>query len=333
MKRIVILLLASLSFCTNLLAQNNLQSADDLGRIALTPIIAGNANIPSYATSLVKNKLIQVVTQNGLGGSAIDQRFVITANLVEVSKEITTTAPPMVAIGIMPTLYIGDLETGNLYASCALPMINGVGTNETKAYMSAIRTMQIQGPSVTSFIEQGKAKIIEYYNSQIDFIISKAAALADQDRFDESIMVLLAVPDVCKEAYAKAMDMTATVFQKKIDKEGAILLNSATQAWNADLSYYGAETAAGYLSKIHPNSASFAGGYALSETIAKRVKELDTREWNFKMQQYKDERDLQNKRLDYGHDERMSMISAAKEVGVARAKQPITYNYTRVSWW
>lgn len=331
-KNSALTILLSFIFCAGY-GQNILQSTDDLGRIALVPVIVDNATIPPYASALVKNKLIQAVTQSGLGGSSFDQRFIITANIVEVSKEITPTAPPMVALGLSATLYIGDVATGNLFSSYPLSMVNGVGTNETKAYMSAIKAINMQTPEVKNFIEKGKTRIIEYYNSQIDFIIADAMALTNQEKFDDAISILFTVPEVCKEAYIKAMDAVADVYQRKIDKEGAVLLNTARQVWNADQSYSGADEAASYLSKVHPLSSSFTGACELSDNIAKRIKEIDTREWNFHMKQYDDGQKVLNKQIDNAHAEKMSMISAAKEVGIAKYSLPITYNYNHITWW
>ena len=274
MKKIIIsLLIISLSGIISQ-AQNNLESTDDFGRISLTPIMASNTYIPSYATAIVKSKLVQIVTQNGLSCESLDNRFVMTANMVEVSKDITATMPTMVAVVVAPTLYIGDLETGKLFASCSLPMIKGVGTDETKAYISAINSMRLSDSSIAKFVNTGKNKIIEYYNSQIDFILSQAETLSNQERYDEAIVLLLSVPNVCKDAYLRAMDMASVVFQKEIDKDGATLLNTARQVWNANQSYEGAEEAGEYLSQIHPNSSSFVGATKFSEEIAKRIKEM-----------------------------------------------------------
>ena len=321
MKKIFIsLLIISLSGIVSQ-AQNVLTSTDDFGRLSLTPIIASNANIPSYSTALVKSKLIQIVTQNGLSCESLDNRFVITANMVEVSKEITATMPTMVAVAVAPTLYIGDLETGKLFASCSLPMIKGVGTDETKAYISAINSMRLSDSSIAKFVNTGKNKIIEYYNSQIDFILSQAETLSNQERYDEAIVLLLSVPNVCKDAYLRAMDMASVVFQKEIDKDGATLLNTARQVWNANQSYEGAETAGEYLSQINPNSSYYVDAAKLSEEIAKRIKEIDKREWNLLLKQHDDDVQLKRK-----------AIEAIRAIGEARAKQTATYN-TKVYWW
>lgn len=327
------LIVSSLFFSTLTFCQNTLSSTDDLGRISLTPVIVNNSNCPSYAEAVIKDKLAQIVTQNGLGGTSYEHRFVITANVIETYREMTSTAPAMVVINLQPSLYIGDIESGNLFASCHLGTKSGVGTNETKAYLNAIKNIQTESPELTHFLETGKEKIIQYYNSQIDFIISKAQSLLDQELYDEAICLLFSVPDVCKDAYLQAMDMTAIVYQQKINKESAVLLNTAYQLWNANQSYEGAEKAASFLSKIHPLSDSVPEALSLSEAIARRVKEIDTREWNFKMQQYADQQNRINKQIDNSHEEKMQLINAARDVGVAKAAQPVTYNYNRITWW
>ena len=129
-------------------AQNSVGKADDMGRIVLSVHIEANANIPSYAKSIVANKLTQIASKNGVAGTSLDKRFVITANVIEVSRDITATAPPKVALTIIPTVYIGDGITGVLYASYELPSVKGVGDNETKAYISAVKAINILQTSI-----------------------------------------------------------------------------------------------------------------------------------------------------------------------------------------
>ena len=309
--------------CMAAFAQNNEGKMDDAGRIALTPVILENSNIAPSAANVVLNKLTQIVTKNGLAGDSFDPRFVITANMVELDHYVTATAPPMQAYSFSPTLYIGDAATGNLFATCPLNTVKGVGASEAQAYMQAVRALKTNGPEIQAFIETGKTKIIEWYNTQIDFLISEANSLAGQDRYDEAIALLFTVPTVCKDAFDKAMRAAEQIFQQKIDIEGAQLLNTATHVWNANQSWAGASEAASYLSRIHPLSAVMPAAMDLSETIAKRVKELDTREWNFAMKQFDASVSLESQR-----------ISAMAEIGKAMAKRPVNYyNMNSFGWW
>ncbi|MBR4809379.1 MAG: hypothetical protein IK031_03760 [Bacteroidales bacterium] len=309
--------------CISAAAQNNQGKMDDAGRIALTPVILPESTIPPAAANVVLNKLTQIVTKNGLAGSCFDPRFIITANMVELDHYVTATTPPMQAISFSPTLYIGDAATGTLYATCALGTIKGAGNTDSQAVMQAVKALRTNAPELQAFIETGKIRIIEWYNTQIDFLISEANSLAGQDKFDEAIALLYTVPTVCKEAFDKAMRAAEQIFQQKIDIEGAQLLNTATHVWNANQGWEGANEAAGYLSQIHPLSSVMPQAMALSETIAKRVKELDTREWNFAMKQFDASVSLESQR-----------ISAMAEVGKAMAKRPVNYyNMNSFGWW
>ena len=185
MKKIIASIILAAAVVTSF-AQNNQGKMDDMGRIALTPVILENSYIPAAASNVVLNKLTQIVTQNGLAGDSFDPRFIITANMVELSHDVSATTPPMQAYTLSPTLYIGDAATGTLYATCALNPIKGAGTNATKAYMQAVKMLKANSPEVQRFIETGKTRIIEWYNTQIDFLISEANALAGQDKYDAS---------------------------------------------------------------------------------------------------------------------------------------------------
>lgn len=322
MKKIFTAILLA-TVCIAGFAQNKEGKLDDAGRIALNPVILDNCNIAPGASNVVLNKLTQIVTKNGLAADSFDPRFIITANMVELDHYVTATAPPMQAFSFSPTLYIGDAATGILFATCPLNPVKGVGASDAQAYMQAVRSLKVNGPEIQAFIETGKTRIIEWYNTQIDFLISEANALAGQDKYDEAIALLFTVPTVCKDAFDKAMRAAEQIFQQKIDIEGAQLLNTATHVWNANQSWSGANEAASYLSRIHPLSSVMPAAMDLSETIAARVKELDNREWNFAMKQFDASVSLESQR-----------IAAMAEVGKAMAKRPVNYyNMNSFGWW
>ncbi len=314
--------LAVLAFCLIVpcRAQNSLGVADDYSRLSLIPIISDNTAIPPYAHDLLMNRLRQIVTRNGLGGDSYDQRFVITANFVEMSKEVSSSAPVMYSVNLDATLYIGDIATGTLFSSCSLGEIKGLAKTDNRAYLSAIKRISPDDPRVQRCLEEGKNKIIEYYNSQIDFLIAKAYAFADQEDYWDAIDLLMDVPDVCKDAYMKAMDAIGGIYQRKIDAESAVALAQAEAIWSATLSYDGAIQAAELLSMVHPQSSSAAGAASLNQKIATRIREVDKREWAYKVQAQKNEYNLSK-----------AGIEAARAVGIAQAKRPVYYYNVR--WW
>jgi hypothetical protein len=197
--------------------QNDLGKSDDLARIALNPYVPEQIEgMPAIARDNLKNKLGQIATANGIGGAAKNQRFIITANIAVLTKDITPTAPPMQALTLEVTIYVGDGREGTKFASTSRT-VKGVGENENKAYIAALKGINAKDPEFASVLETGKARIIEYYNSRCDLIIQQASSLAGQEKFDEALSELMSVPEVCKQCHEFAMEAAVSVFKSKAE--------------------------------------------------------------------------------------------------------------------
>ncbi|MEJ6776572.1 MAG: hypothetical protein QNK85_04530 [Crocinitomicaceae bacterium] len=309
---------------TNINAQNKKGKSDDLGRIVLNSYIAPQAEaIPSHAKRMLLNKLSQVTSYNGMGGSSLNPRFILTPNITVLTKDITPTAPPMHALTLEVTFYIGDGIDGKLFANSSL-QIKGVGQNENKAYIAALKRINPKNPALKDLIVEGKEKIIEFYNSQCDFFIKEAKTLEGQNKFEAAILKLTSVPDVCKECYDKCMDAVAPIYQKQIDRECKMKLAEAKNAWSTGQDAAGADNASEYLAGIDPNASCFGEVKKLTSQIAARIKALDQREWNFKLKQQQDDVNIQK-----------ATIKAARDIGVAYGNnQPdVNVTYNTVGWW
>ena len=189
---------------------------DDFGRVVLNAFLPENISLPSEAKNLLLTKLNQITTNNGMGGSQVNPRFVITANVNVGTKDIVAGPPQMIAQNIDITFFIGDAITNTKFASSTLSL-KGVGTNENKSFIEAIKTINPKNKDVVSFIDEGKRKIIDYYSSQCDFIIKGAQTLVRQEKYDEAIFQLTLVPEVCQECYFKCLDTLGSIYQKKIE--------------------------------------------------------------------------------------------------------------------
>lgn len=202
-------------------SQNNYGKSDDEARIVLNTFVPKNIleNAPS-ARKLFLTKLGQITSRNGLGGSQANSnsRFIISGDLNIISKDVLPTAPPKYAVTIEATLAIGDGIDGKSFAS-EFVEFKGIGISEDKAFIAAIRKINPRHKMVKELLEKGKQKIIEYYNTQCDFILKEANTLADQKEFDSSISKLIEVPEVCKECYDKAMDLSSVIYKRKIENE------------------------------------------------------------------------------------------------------------------
>lgn len=321
MKKILLSLLMIIGY--NAYSQNALGKSDDAARITLAAYVPQQIDkMPDAARSILANKLNQIVTQNGMGGAANNERFIITANVNVISKDLTATAPPMTALVLEVTLYIGDGFVGTKFSSTSIN-VKGVGESETKAYISALKGISPTNSNIQSFVGNGKSKIIEYYNSKCDFIIKEVQTLVSQNNFEEAIFKLTSVPEVCKECYDKCMDAVGPIYQKQIDRECKSKLMEANTAWNAAQDSYGADTAGGILAQIDPNASCYKEALALSNKIAQRIKEIDQRDWKLQLKEQQDNVDIQK-----------ATIKAIRDIGVAYGNgQPKTVTYNVRGWW
>ncbi|GEP49674.1 hypothetical protein FNO01nite_03460 [Flavobacterium noncentrifugens] len=296
------------------------KSADDSGKISLTAFVPEQTEkIPDGAAGMLTNKINQILSQNGMGSSAYNSRFIITANIVVLTKDLTATAPPMTAMTLEVTLVIGDGFEGRKFASHTVT-VKGVGTNENKGYMEAIKLINPKNPEIQSFVASGKSKIIEYYNSNCANIIKQAKALEQQNKLDEAIYMLTSVPDASADCFNKAMAAAEPLYKKQIDKECKTRLMEATTLWNANQTVDAANQAGELLSAIDPQSSCFGEVKVLSAKIGKRVQEIDKREWKYKVDS---EIGLEKDR-----------IKAIRDIGVAYGNgQPKTVNYNVRGWW
>lgn len=317
MNKLIVCMLCFIS--VNAFAQKTAAKSDDVGRITLAPYVPEQIDqMPEAARNMLSNKLSQIITQNGMSGNAMYQRFILAANIVVVTKDITPTSPPMQAYSLDITLCIGDGIDGTKFASTTIST-KGVGENETKAYISALKSLKTNDPAYQTFIEKAKTKIIDYYNKRCDFIIKNAQTLASQNKYEEAIYELTSVPEACSACYDKCMAALGPIYKKQIDKDCKVKLAEANNFWGASQTYDGAVQAAELLSTIDPSAACFGEVKVLSNKIAARVKELDGREWKYILKEQAQESER---------------IKAIRDIGVAYGNgQPKTVNYNVVGWW
>ncbi len=295
------------------------EKKDDLARVAVTAWVPDQIEgMPAAARQSLTNKLTQVITTNGVSNSGYSSRFILTANITVLTKDLTATAPPMQAYTLDVALFIGDGFDGTLFASQSI-QVKGVGTNETKAYLAALNSIKPSDPNIVAFVQKGKQKIVEYYNAKCPFILKEAKTLEEQNKFEEAIFLLTSVPDACPDCYDKTMTAVKPVYQKMIDRDCKLKLAEASNIWSANQTVDAANQAGAILSSIEPQASCYGEVKALNTKIAARVKELDAREWKYILKE---------------QEQVSESIKAIRDVGVAYGNgQPKSVTYNVNGWW
>jgi len=306
------------------LAQNKMDKTDDLGRIAIVPYVTDQIeDLPEIAKNNLRSKMAQILTKQGIAGSAgFSSQFIMVPNISVLSKDVVAGAPPKVALNLEVAFYIGDGINGVKYGSAAV-MAKGVGSTETKAYVSALRNISSSNKDLAQLIVTAKERILEYYNDGCDFILKEADNLAAENKFDEALYALSSVPVVSKECFNKAQDRIGDVYQQMIDRDCDMLLNQATNAWNAGQNYEAAVEATELLNQIEPESACFSKVKTLSKSIRAGIKDTNNKEWA-----------MLNKQLESITEIEKNRLSTTKEIALAYANnQPKNVVYNVKGWW
>ncbi len=312
MKKVILFAALATMVATKGFTQNTLGKSDDIQRIALTPLVPQQLeNVPDEARNLLLNKMNQVATQNGLSGGGENARFILAPNVVVLTKEMTPTAPPMVALDVQVMFFIADVVTQTIYSQATI-QVKGAGVNETKAYIAALKTIKPTDPALKNMVDKGKNKIVEYYNSQCDFIIKEAQSQAGMKNYAQAIATLSGVPQVCKECYDKAMAQIPAIYKDYVDYQSCLDLSNAKAAW----SNLNAALAAASLANITPDSKCYAEAQTLVAEIKAKMQADEQKEWDFKLKMWQDGVDLEKQRID-----------AAREIGVEWAKNPHGWTY------
>lgn len=226
----------------------------------------------------------------------------------------------MYAYTLQFDLFIGDGMTGTLFASTQVEA-KGVGNTKDKAYLQALKALNPRSPALKQFVIEGKEKIIDYYDKNGEAIIQRAESLAQSQKYDEALFELSAIPVECTALYQRACTLMQDFYTKQINEEGAQLLAQARAEWNAGQDREAADRAGAILGGINPQSSAYAAAQQLHNEISARIRQLDAREWAFKMQEQKNAQDLA-----------MAEINAARDVAVAYAKNQPTPVYN-IYWW
>jgi hypothetical protein len=309
-KTISILVVASmfLSFSiVNLHAQGN--------NLALKVLVTDQPEpFPYNAKSQLQNKLNLILTKNGLASADVLNRFFVTVVATPSTKDVIPGPPMQIAQNMDFTFYIADYYTQVIYSTVMLTS-TGVGTNDNKSYMDAIKRLNINNSEVASFVKEGKNKIIKYFDDNADKMLLEIRTLAKQRDYEKALFLLTGIPYDCKK-YTEFMTLADDVYQQYVDYMCDVNLAEAKSVWASSQNAEGAVLAGEYLAQILPDAKC----YSDAENLYKEIKEKVLDDWKFEMKKYQDGVDLESQRID-----------AWKSIGTAygEGQQPIT---TNIAW-
>jgi hypothetical protein len=303
----------SILICTAAFSSVKAQECD----IALTPIVTPSAAGDNLAQvdSYLRNRLRMLATKANSISGLTNGQFAIVCGYDIIDKQIVSGEPNKIVYRVNYVMHIVDLKGKKIYASYSKEL-RGIGDNETKSLINTFQKVNISNAEINTFVQQGKQKIIEYYDNNYQNIIKTAKASAAMKNFDAAIYNLMSVPECCK-GYGKVIQELMLVYQQFVNQHCNENLAQARAAWIAAPNSEGAATASVYLSEIYPDAACYGDAQELANEIKKQMGE----EWKIMMRRYNDSLSLERQR-----------INAMREISIAYVNSQPKTEVTNVFW-
>ena len=150
MRRFFTVLLLTLSAAAYIHAQE---------RLTVSVAVPGGISSENAVTTLTSN-LKQALVLND--AAADNSRFVLQTKIAELSKDVTSTAPPMFVTELEISLFITDTASGDILSQTSFT-VKGIDDNEQASYMDAVKKVKARDPKLRALINQAK----EYFDEHI----------------------------------------------------------------------------------------------------------------------------------------------------------------------
>jgi hypothetical protein len=275
LKKFILLICCCLPLCA---AAQPMLSAKEM--IAVTPLVSDGIDLPADAQASLASKLNRIVTQNGFG--SFSGQFVLTANLVTTDKQVTATAPPQYVVKFEASFYVVDVIEQTIIDETSVTL-SGVDRLEHKAAIQAINQINPQSPALRTFMRNVRTKIIDYYNTRIPTLLTKAQSLADRNDLEGALAILSAIPESVDQYPVIADQMTA-VYERLLDRNATAAILEA----NGKIALRDYKGALDALSAVDPASTKIEEVFALVAQIKEAVDAKEAQEWADRMMYYED---------------------------------------------
>lgn len=134
MRRFFTVLLLTLSAAAYIHAQE---------RLTVSVAVPDGISSENAVTTLTSN-LKQALVLND--AAADNSRFVLQTKIAELSKDVTSTAPPMFVTELEISLFITDTASGDILSQTSFT-VKGIDDNEQASYMDAVKKSRPATPS------------------------------------------------------------------------------------------------------------------------------------------------------------------------------------------
>lgn len=294
MKKLFLTLFMGL-FCSVAFTQNSM---------SIHPSVS-NEGFAESTCKYIENKLKAVISSNENWNVSDWSRLVLAVKINPTRQDVTPTAPVKISVEFDVFFSVGDITDNHIFRTEKITM-SGIGASEEQAYTAAFKTFSAKNPTINKMLDETRSLVENYYKTHCQQIVQRANMLVNTNSYDEAIFLLTSIPDVCTDCYGKCIDLVSSVYKQKIDYEGNQLLKNARAEWMKGQDKEAASRVAEIVKEIDPNSSAYSDARKLQNTIAGKLNADDKLAW-----------ELSEKQMQARHETTLSVIDAARAIGVA----------------
>ena len=279
-------------------------------------------NVPEKAETQLRDKMFAALSSAGLATTAENASVALVPSISILNEQTGAGIQNNVSMNLNYTFSLVGIASGVVFDSYVVEGVQTRGQNKINAVARSFAGVNLNSPAFQAFLSNGQSKIVAYYQRQLQKTLAKAQTKINTKQYDDALAILMEIPEETPGYTTKVLPMVERTYKMYANNLAASLLQQAQAAWAAAPDEEGAERVAEILSEMPVGTTSSVAARQLVKEIEGRVKALDQRRWA-----------AMNAALAREHQERMSVIKAAREVAAAQVKRPITVVQHVHLWW
>ena len=285
------------------------QNQNDLGKIQLAISFSENQQNTTDFSILEKleGKLTQLLSNSGIVSTSYNNGLLLQPSLVTIGNDVVESGMQNLNVTrILLQLLIKQDQTNIIFSSFSKEL-KGTGRTKELAINSAINSLKSNDPALLNFVENGKIKLQDYYQSNCMKILNNANNLQKTSRYEESLALLMSVPETasCYQSAQKSSLEVYKNYQKKLCAENIKQANMLI----AERDYSSAFNA---LSDIGVDSPCAVQSAAIIKSIDSEISALEKKQWDMEMKIYNDAVALEKQRINAIKDIAVSFYKSQK---------------------
>ena len=279
-------------------------------------------NVPEKAETQLRDKMLAALSSAGLATTAENAAVALVPSISILNEQTGAGVQNTVSMNLNYTFSLVGIASGVVFDSYIVEGVQTRGQNKINAVARSFAGVNLNTPAFQAFLSNGQSKIVAYYQRQLQKTLAKAQTNINAKQYEDALAILMEIPEEMPGYTTKVLPMVERTYKMYANNLAASILQQAQAAWAAAPDEEGAERVAEILSEMPVGTTSSAAARQLVKQIEARVKALDQRRWA-----------AMNAALAREHQERMSIIKAARDVAVAQAKRPIRVVQHVHLWW